>query len=98
MIHNYINHFHLFVTHNEVAILILAIIKKPNMPTYYFKTNINCTSCIRSISPQLESANAIKSWEVDIMSDDKRMKVESDLSEGEVIAIIEDAGFKAEKV
>ena len=68
------------------------------MSTYYFKTNINCTSCIRSISPQLESAKDIKAWEVDIMSDDKRMKVESDLSESEVIAIIEDAGFKAEKV
>ena len=68
------------------------------MPTYYFKTNINCTSCIRSISPQLESAKGIKSWEVDIMSDDKRMKVESDLSENEVISIIEDAGYKAEKV
>lgn len=66
------------------------------MNTYQFKTNINCTSCIRSISPQLESAKGIQSWEVDIMSPEKLMKVESDLSENAVIAIIEEAGFKAE--
>lgn len=68
------------------------------MKTLQFKTNINCTSCIAAVSPELNFKDKIKEWSVDIMSPDKTLTITTDYSEGEVKEILEKVGYKAEKL
>lgn len=63
-----------------------------------FKTNINCQNCIRSVTPHLNGKLEIDDWRVDTDNPDKILYVEGDLSEAEVIGLVEQAGFKAEKI
>lgn len=60
-----------------------------------FKSNINCGGCIAKITPFLEKVDQIQSWEVDIQNIDKILTIESELAEGEIIKVVEEAGFKA---
>lgn len=67
--------------------------------TLKFKTNINCMGCVSKVTPELDKLTAIENWEVDIRNKDKVLTVEvpSD-KESEVIAAVEKAGFKIEKI
>ncbi|MDB5233762.1 MAG: hypothetical protein JWR44_755 [Hymenobacter sp.] len=67
------------------------------MKTLQFKTNINCNNCIRAITPSLNGEKEIASWQVDTANPDKTLTVSGTLSEEQIVALIEDAGFKAEK-
>jgi len=67
------------------------------MKTLQFKTNINCGNCIRAVTPALNGETAIASWQVDTASADKLLTVVSDLTDAQVVSLVEDAGFKAEK-
>jgi len=70
-----------------------------NDKTYKFKTNINCGGCIKSVTPHLEKAENIVSWEVDTNNPDKILTVKSNgITEDEVVAVVQKAGFKIEKV
>ena len=66
------------------------------MQTLKFKTNINCSNCIKAVTPTLNGEKAIQSWEVDTASSDKILTVATDLSAAQVEAIIDQAGFKAQ--
>ena len=67
------------------------------MKTLKFKTNIKCSGCIAKVTPHLNEAEGIEKWEVDIYNPSKPLTVEtSDLSEEEIKAIVEKAGFNAE--
>jgi copper chaperone len=69
------------------------------MKTLKFKTNINCSGCIRSVSPHLDGEKEIAHWEVDINNPDKILTVStSTLSAEEVENTVKKAGFKAEAV
>lgn len=60
-----------------------------------FKTNINCGGCIATVTPFLEKASTIKSWNVDTASKDKKLTVTGDdLDKSEVISLVEEAGFE----
>jgi len=61
-----------------------------------FKTNINCSNCIKSVSPFLNKEIDIDHWEVDTENADKILKVQTDLAKEEVVKIVEAAGFEAE--
>jgi copper chaperone len=62
-----------------------------------FKTNLNCGGCVSKVKSQLDNAEGICDWNVDISSPDKVLTVQSEgVSEDEVIAIIQKTGFKAE--
>lgn len=64
-----------------------------------FKTNINCMGCVSKVTPELDKLTAIENWEVDIRNKDKVLTVEaSSDKESEVIAAVEKAGFKLEKI
>jgi len=64
-----------------------------------FKTNINCMGCVSKVTPELDKLTAIENWEVDIRNKDKVLTVEaSSDKESEVIAAVEKAGFKIEKI
>ncbi|MGB0431854.1 MAG: heavy-metal-associated domain-containing protein [Bacteroidia bacterium] len=63
-----------------------------------FKTNINCGNCIASVTPFMNKELDIESWEVDTDNPDKLLTVESELSAEDVIAVVNEAGFKAEAI
>ena len=66
---------------------------------YRFKTNINCSGCIETVTPYLSANNEIKHWEVDTSNPDKILTVESDhLSDEMIREIVRKAGYKAENL
>jgi copper chaperone len=69
------------------------------METLKFKTNINCGGCIATVKSFLDKADGIDKWEVDTENPQKILTVEtSNLNSDDVIKIINEAGYKAEKV
>ena len=66
------------------------------MTTLQFKTNINCGNCLRAVSPTLNAEPAIQSWQVDTDNPNKLLTITSDLTAAEVVALVEEAGFRAE--
>ncbi|MFT7362513.1 MAG: copper chaperone [Algoriphagus sp.] len=66
------------------------------MKTQKFKTNINCGNCLAKVTPILNAEPKIKSWEVDLKSDDRLLTVESeDMSAEDVFKTVIKAGFVA---
>lgn len=66
---------------------------------YQFKTNIMCGNCIAKVTPYLSANNEIKHWEVDTQNPNKILTVETDnLSDEMVKQIVQNAGYKAEKL
>lgn len=63
------------------------------METLKFKTNINCGSCIRSVTGFIEEVEGIDQWEVDTNNPDKILTVKGRAGAQEVIDAVEDAGF-----
>lgn len=69
------------------------------MATYKFKTSIKCNGCIQTITPFLNNTKGIEHWEVDLNSNDKILTIETfNLTEAELIEVINKAGYKAEKL
>ena len=71
------------------------------MKTLKFKTNLKCAGCMYAIKPYMDGIEGIKSWDVDLESKDKIVKVEADTSSiGDLQKAIEkgisEAGYKAE--
>lgn len=66
------------------------------MKTQKFKTNINCGNCLAKVTPMLNAETKIKSWNVDLESDDRILTVESeDITPEEVFKTVIKAGFIA---
>ena len=67
------------------------------MTIFQFKTNINCGGCVASVKPYLDQAEGICHWEVDTTTKDKVLTIASEgISQPEVMATIQKAGFKIE--
>jgi copper chaperone len=57
-----------------------------------FKTNINCSNCVRSVSGFLNEVPDVEHWEVDTAHPDKILTVKG--SDAETVkAAVEEAGF-----
>ena len=69
------------------------------MKTVKFKTNINCSGCIKSITPFLNALDNIDLWKVDTDNPDKILEVTLD-DENEAIFMeaVKKAGFIIEKI
>ncbi len=67
-----------------------------------FKTNINCGSCIKSVTPFLNALEEIDAWQVDTAVAEKILTVETELSqieiEQKVITAVSSAGFTIQKL
>lgn len=62
-----------------------------------FKTNLNCGGCVSKVKADLDSADGICEWNVDIADNDKVLTVRSEgITEEEVMAVVKKKGFKAE--
>ncbi len=61
-----------------------------------FKTSINCGSCIKAVTPFLESVSGIEQWKVDTNNPDKILTVQSTgATEEDVLSAVQKAGFTA---
>ena len=70
------------------------------MKTMKFRTNLQCGSCVRGVTPSLDEHRGIHNWQVDLDSDARILTVQADdvLTEAEVAAAVADAGFEAKPV
>lgn len=69
------------------------------MKTLKFKTNINCSGCIAKVTPSLNQVQGISKWEVDTANSQKILSVETEsLNDEEIISVVKNAGFRAEKL
>jgi len=69
------------------------------MKTIELKTNIMCSSCVAKVTPELNETAGENNWSVNTLNPSKILTVTSDeLSEEQVIAAVNKAGYKAEKV
>jgi copper chaperone CopZ len=65
--------------------------------TFHFKTNINCSGCVAKVTPELNAAEGVCHWEVDLESKDKILSVHSEgITEKEVMDAVKKAGFTIE--
>jgi copper chaperone len=66
------------------------------MKTLRFRTNINCGSCIRAVTPSLDAQVGLGNWKVDTQVDDKILEIPyTELSPSVVIEALDAVGFQA---
>ncbi|MCZ2356741.1 MAG: heavy-metal-associated domain-containing protein [Bacteroidia bacterium] len=64
---------------------------------FRFKTNINCGGCVSSVKPHLDGAKGIFEWKVDTTAKEKILTVKtSELTQEQIMEIVQKAGFKIE--
>ena len=73
------------------------------MKTLRFKTNLKCAGCMYAIKPYMDQIEGIRSWDVNLKSSKKIVKVKTDASDSEEVrqAIekgISEAGYTAERM
>lgn len=69
------------------------------MKTVRYKTNINCDSCIISVTPVLNQLDNVEWWSVDTGNPDKVLTVELDDENSEIVAeAVREAGFEIESI
>ena len=68
------------------------------MTSLTFKTNINCGSCVRSVTGFIEEVKGIDHWEVDTENPDKILTVKGDVALKAVVEAVEDAGYDIEPI
>lgn len=61
------------------------------------KTNIKCSACVATVTPELEKL-AGKNWSVDLSDPDRILKVGGEVTEEQVKSALERAGYKGESI
>ncbi|QMU30746.1 heavy-metal-associated domain-containing protein [Adhaeribacter radiodurans] len=68
------------------------------MKTLKFKTNINCSNCVATAKPFLDSLPDNTTWKVDTTNPEKILTVQGEgVSTEEVVEKVKQAGFKIEE-
>lgn len=65
------------------------------MQQQIFKTNINCGGCVKTVTPFLNSVEAIESWEVDLQHPDRLLLISGDVAAEMIVEVLEEAGYQA---
>jgi copper chaperone len=70
------------------------------METLKFKTNINCSGCIATVTPALNELKDIQHWEVDTANPNKILTVntENNLTPGQIIDALKQKGYNAQSI
>ncbi|MBO6517203.1 MAG: heavy-metal-associated domain-containing protein [Bacteroidia bacterium] len=64
-----------------------------------FKTNINCSGCVLSVTPALNELDNIDEWKVDTENPDKVLEVVLDDQNVESVqTAVRQAGFEIERI
>lgn len=58
-----------------------------------FTTNINCGSCVRSVTPFLDEVEGVTIWRVDVEDERKLLTVEGTADTDAILKMVEQAGF-----
>ncbi len=67
------------------------------MKTIQFKTNIKCSGCVATVTPELNKAAGENNWNVDLQSPNKVLTVSAEgVNETTIKEAIAKAGYKAE--
>ena len=64
------------------------------MKTARFKTNAKCGGCVARIGEALNKIVPAESWSIDLSTPERILTVTSDLSDGEIVRTVEQAGYK----
>lgn len=67
------------------------------METLVFKTNINCGNCVAKVTPFFNENAAIQSWAVDTQNPDKILTIQGQVTENQVIELVQKAGFQVKE-
>lgn len=70
------------------------------MKTLKFKTNINCSGCIATVTPVLNELKDIQHWEVDTADPNKilTVNIENNLTAAQVIDALKQKGYNAQSI
>lgn len=69
------------------------------MNTYKFKTSLSCSGCVSKIEKILNAEKDIIKWEVDLISPDKILTIETETFDPiQLPALLLKAGYKAEQI
>ena len=69
------------------------------MKTVKFKTNINCASCVKSVTPFLNELDNVEEWKVATDNPEKILETLLDDEDSEaVIEAVQKAGFEITEV
>ncbi|PHS52207.1 MAG: heavy metal-associated protein [Lutibacter sp.] len=69
------------------------------MKTVTYKTNINCTGCLKSVTPVLNELDNVDTWKVQLENPDKILEVSlDDDNDSVVVNAIKGAGFEIEEI
>ncbi|MEO6304616.1 MAG: heavy-metal-associated domain-containing protein [Bacteroidia bacterium] len=69
------------------------------METLKFKTTIKCTGCLAKVTPFLNEEKSIEKWDVNILTPEKTLTVETEEADPEkIISAVQKAGFKIEQI
>lgn len=68
------------------------------MKIFRFKTNLKCNNCVSKVKSQLDAANGIQNWSIDLRSPDRILTVEAKDEEAIALVgrILADAGYFSE--
>ncbi len=62
-----------------------------------YKTNINCSSCVATIKPHLDSLDCVFEWNVDTANKNKVLTIQSkENAHEQIMETVQKAGFKIE--
>lgn len=66
---------------------------------WHFSTSIMCNGCIAKITPVLDSAEGISSWQVALDTPERVLSVVPDgITKEQLIALVKGAGFNIEEL
>jgi copper chaperone len=69
------------------------------METIRLKTSVKCNGCIATVTPFLDSLAGLEKWSVDLNDPQRMLTADiSGITAEDVIAVLQNAGYKAEKV
>jgi copper chaperone CopZ len=58
-----------------------------------FATDINCGSCVRSVTPFLDELDGVTIWRVDVEDERKLLTVEGIATREDIMRVVRDAGY-----
>lgn len=66
---------------------------------FAFKTNLKCGGCKAKLSPYLDEAKGIRSWELDLEHSNKTLTIHSKgIKAEDVINLVNQAGYTADPI
>ena len=68
------------------------------MKTSKFKTTAKCGGCVARISEMLDKAVSRDQWNIALSTPDRVLTFTSEFSDDQIIELVKEAGFKAEKL